>query len=82
MNVAKLMLKELYDRVRLQGYDLVLNDNLIQLLVEKGFDPKFGARPMQRVISDLVEEKIARKIIAGEAKVGGTIVIDANDLQN
>ncbi len=81
MNVAKLMLKELYDRVRLQGYDLVLNDNLIQLLVEKGFDPKFGARPMQRVISDLVEEKIARKIIAGEAKVGDTIVIDARDLQ-
>lgn len=81
IHVAKLLLKELYDRVRLQGYELVINDDLLTLIVEKGFDPKFGARPLQRAIENMVEEKIAQKIIAGEAKVGDTIVLGAEDLK-
>ncbi len=76
--IAGLMLKELYERVRFQGYELTINRDLIDLLVQKGYDPKFGARPMQRVIQNVVEEKIAQRIIGG-AKKGSVISLTAGD---
>ena len=78
-SIAGLMLKGLYDRVRSQGYELTLNRELMDLLVEKGYDPEFGARPMQRVIQDLVEEKIAQKIISGSVEKGQPITLTKED---
>jgi ATP-dependent Clp protease ATP-binding subunit ClpC len=76
--VAGLMLRGLYERVKSQGFELIVNRDLMDLLVKKGYDPQFGARPMQRVIQDVVEEKIAQRIIGGIAK-GSTISLTAAD---
>lgn len=77
--VAGLMLKSLYTRVRERGYELVITKDLIEVLVEKGYDPQFGAREMGRVIQDVVEEKIANLIISNEVKVGDTITLTKSD---
>ncbi|HMO77629.1 MAG TPA: ATP-dependent Clp protease ATP-binding subunit [Candidatus Paceibacterota bacterium] len=77
--IASLMLKGLYDRVREQGYEISLTHDLIDILVQKGYSPEFGARPMQRVIQDIIEEKIAKKIISGEAEKGSTISLSHSD---
>ncbi len=77
--VAGLMLKSLYERVKEQGYDLVINRDLMDLLVQKGYSPQFGARPMQRVIQNVIEEKIAKKIIGGEVVKGSTITLTKED---
>lgn len=76
--IAGLMLRGLYERVKTQGYELTINRDLMDLLVQKGYDPQFGARPMQRVIQNVIEEKIAQRIIGGAVK-GSTISLTAVD---
>jgi ATP-dependent Clp protease ATP-binding subunit ClpA len=80
--VAGLMLKSLYERVKQQGYELAVNRDLMDILVQKGYNPQFGARPMQRVIQNVIEEKIAQKIISGEATKGSTIDLTRLDFSD
>ena len=80
--IAGLMLKGLYERVKEQGYEINITRDLIDLLVQKGYSPEFGARPMQRVIQDIIEEKIAKKIISGEATKGSTITLARRDFSD
>jgi ATP-dependent Clp protease ATP-binding subunit ClpB len=72
-NVAKLMLQDLSKRMKEKGIELVVTDDLISVLMEKGSDAKFGARPMNRAIADLVEEKIAQGLISGTIKPGSEV---------
>ncbi len=78
-SVAQLMLGGLYHRVADKGYELAVTDDLMELLVQKGYSPEFGARPMQRVLQDVIEEKIAQKIISGVVHVGDTITLSGAD---
>ncbi|MEN9920256.1 MAG: hypothetical protein RL538_149 [Candidatus Parcubacteria bacterium] len=78
-HIARLMLGGLYARVKEQGYLLEVGDDLLTVLVEKGYSPEFGARPMQRVLQDVVEEKIAQKIISGVVVKGQTITLHKDD---
>lgn len=77
--VASLMLGELYTRIKERGYELKVGDDLLAILVKKGYHPEYGARPMQRVLQDVIEEKIAQKIIAGEVQKGDTISLLKED---
>jgi ATP-dependent Clp protease ATP-binding subunit ClpC len=77
--VANLMLKELYKRIEQKGYQLQVGEDLLTLLVEKGYHPEFGARPMRRVIQDVIEGKIATKIISGTVQKGDTISLTTAD---
>ncbi len=77
--IAGLMLKGLYERVKDRGYEIEINRDLMDILVEKGYSPQFGARPMQRVLQDIVEEKVAQKMISGEVQKGGTISLTRAD---
>ncbi len=78
-SVANLLLRDLYVRIKEQGYELSISTDLLEFLVEKGYNPEFGARPMQRVIQDLIEEKVAKKIIAGSVQRGDTIHLSRDD---
>jgi ATP-dependent Clp protease ATP-binding subunit ClpA len=77
--VANLMLKDLYKRIAQKGYELQVGEDLLQVLVEKGYHPEFGARPMRRVIQDVIEEKVAIKIISGDVQKGDTIQLTRSD---
>ncbi|MEK7639206.1 MAG: AAA family ATPase [Patescibacteria group bacterium] len=77
--VASLMLGELYTRIKERGYDLQVTKDLLEVLVQKGYSPEFGARPMQRVLQDIIEEKVAKKIIAGAVERGDTITLSKVD---
>lgn len=78
-DVASLMLAGLYKRIKERGYDLQISADLLKVLVQKGYSPEFGARPMQRVLQDVVEEKIAQKIIAKAVKRGEEIILTKDD---
>lgn len=78
-NVAALMLSGLHARVQAQGYDVQVTKDLLDILVEKGYSPEFGARPMMRVLQNVVEEKVAEKIISGLVKSGDTIILQRSD---
>ena len=77
--VASLMLGGLQERIKERGYELTVGDELMTLLVEKGYHPRFGARPMQRVLQDVIEEKVAQKIIAGSVQKGETLRLTRKD---
>lgn len=80
--IAGLMLGGLYERIKERGYELIINRDLIDVLVQKGYNPQFGARPMQRVLQDLIEEKIAQHIISGAVAQGGTISLSKADFSD
>jgi ATP-dependent Clp protease ATP-binding subunit ClpC len=75
VKIAKLMLNRLNQRLAKKELKLEINDQLINKVAELGYDPVFGARPMKRVIAEQIEDKIAQKILAGQAKKGETIKI-------
>ena len=47
--------------------------------MEKGFDPKFGARPLRRTIQNLVEDQLAEGLLNGKFQRGETVVVDFRD---
>jgi ATP-dependent Clp protease ATP-binding subunit ClpC len=76
--IAALMINKFKKRMRDKGIMIEATDGFISYLVGKGNDPKFGARPMNRAISEEVEKFVADKIISGDIKEGGKIVFDVD----
>ncbi len=60
---------------------LTLSDTAISMIVDKGYDPVFGARPLKRTIQQLLENPLSQKILAGEFLSGSTIHGDVKDEQ-
>ena len=77
--IAELMLKKLQKRLREKSINLVINDVLIQVLLAHGVDPDFGARPMTRAVQEVVEQRVAEKIIAGKILPGARLEFTAED---
>ena len=68
---------------RLAEHDLKLEttDAARELILDKGYDPEYGARPLRRAIVDLIEDPLSEKLLSGEIKAGDSVVLDAADGQ-
>jgi ATP-dependent Clp protease ATP-binding subunit ClpA len=77
--IAVQMLTKLKKRLFEQNIDLVINVPLIEAVLARGVDPEFGARPMSRAIQELVEQKVAEKIISGHVGTGSRVEFTAED---
>ncbi len=73
--VAGLMLKGVAKDLEKKGVGLRVEDAALETLVEIGFDPEFGARPMRRAIQDTVENKLAELILSGKLKRRDVVVL-------
>jgi len=73
--IIDLPLKELTDRMLELGYKINITAKLKDFLVEKGYDEKYGARPLNRAIQKYVEDPIAEKMLESELKEGDTLKI-------
>ncbi len=80
--VAGLMLRRLVWRMKEKGMTFIVNDALLDFLVKKGRDPKFGARPLNRAIQDTIEQRIAEGIIDGSYRAGSTIEFTLEQLHS
>jgi ATP-dependent Clp protease ATP-binding subunit ClpC len=78
--VARLSLQKLEKRLKEQSLELVINDDIVNFLVQKGSDPQFGGRSINRAIQNEIEDIIARKIVSGQAKPGSKIEIKKEEL--
>ncbi|MBL7962548.1 MAG: ATP-dependent Clp protease ATP-binding subunit [Flavobacteriales bacterium] len=76
--IIDLELGHLYKRVSELGYDLKLTDEAKDFLVEKGYDEKFGARPLKRAIQKFIEDPMAEEIINQGIEEGDKITIGLN----
>jgi ATP-dependent Clp protease ATP-binding subunit ClpA len=78
--VGKFML-EVKDQIKDKGIRLKITDEAVDWLVEKGFDRKMGARPLQRVIDKEIKRPLAKLMLFGDLKNGGSLVIDSKEDQ-
>jgi ATP-dependent Clp protease ATP-binding subunit ClpB len=76
--IVGVQLKHLRRRLSDRGLSLKLSDAAMKLLVDDGFDPQFGARPLKRLIQQRIENPIARRILQNEFVTGDTIEIDVH----
>ncbi len=77
-NIADILLKNLDKRLKKQlNISLSWDKKALELLVKEGYDPNFGARPLKRVISRLVETELSKKIILGEVPEGSHAELSA-----
>ena len=56
-----------------------ITDAAKEILIEKGYDEKYGARPLRRVIQNLIEDRLAEEILVGNIQKGMDVRIDAKD---
>ena len=77
--IVDLMVKELSDRLANQELSLELTDAAKQMVVDNGYDPVYGARPLKRYLQNYVETLTAKKILSGDVHAGDTIVLDVKD---
>lgn len=74
--IVTLMTKKLIDRCKSQmDIELVIRDSAKLLVVEKAYNPKFGARPLRRMIQTEIEDKLAEEVLSGKIKRGSTVTI-------
>ena len=74
--IVTLMLKDLTDRCKKQmGITLIVRDSVKNYIVEKAYQPKYGARPLRRKIQNEIEDKLAEEILDGKVKKGSKVIV-------
>merc|ERR1712025_630023 len=76
--IADIMLKDVVERALEKEIRLEITERFKDRLVEEGFNPSFGARPLRRAIIRLVEDSMAEKILGGDVKEGDSVILDIN----
>jgi len=75
--IVEFEIAQVQGRLKEQGVSIELTAGAKDFLIEKGFDPMYGARPLKRTISRFLEDSLAQEIISGHFKEGSSIVVDA-----
>jgi len=79
MKIVGKFLLELKNMVKEKGVQISVSDEALDYLVDKGFDPKMGARPLQRVIDKDIKRPLSRSLLFGDLKDGGVVTINIVD---
>jgi ATP-dependent Clp protease ATP-binding subunit ClpC len=77
--IVELMMKRLRDQMVEHEAAIELTDGAKELLVEKGYDPAMGARPLRRAIQRHIEDPLADFVLGRSLKPGSTILVDRKD---
>ena len=77
--IVEIDLADLYERVKENGYSVELTNSAKEFIIENGYDTKYGARPLKRVIQSHVEDLIAEAYIENKIKEGDHLVITCKD---
>ena len=77
--IIDIELKGLFGRINEMGYSIHISESAKDFLLEKGWDPNFGARPLKRAIQKYIEDELAEEIIRSSLHKGDDILIDTED---
>ena len=77
-SIIDIELNKLVERVKLLEYNLILTETAKEHIVEKGYDPDYGARPLKRAIQKYIEDPITEEIIASNPEKGSALTLDYN----
>jgi ATP-dependent Clp protease ATP-binding subunit ClpC len=76
--ILELMLTKVVEKIEAQEYKIEFTKEAKSLLVEEGFDPNYGARPLQRTIQRTLEDPLAEEMLRGKVEKNKIIVVDAD----
>ena len=77
--IIALIIKDINRRLADKELSIRISDSAQQFIVENGYDPIYGARPLKRYIQKYVETLAAKLILADEVRTGDTILIELNE---
>ncbi len=77
--IIDLLLKDLSQRIKENGYNLEISGKARQLIMKEGYEPAYGARPLKRAIQKLVEDTVSEEILKKTVLPGDTILVDEEE---
>ncbi len=77
--IAEIMLQEVFARLDEKGIKLSVTDAFKERLVEEGYNPSYGARPLRRAVMRLLEDSLAEEVLSGRIKDGDNALVDIDD---
>lgn len=78
-HIAEIMLQEVFARLQDKGIKLDVTDAFKERLVEEGYNPSYGARPLRRAVMRLLEDSLAEEVLSGRIKDGDKALVDIDD---
>ena len=79
LTIVDLEIKKVCNRIKTKEIHLVLDEKAKDLLIEKGYDPQYGARPMRRAVERYLEDPMAEEILRGSIKAGDSATVSAEN---
>ena len=77
--IAYILLSSLKKRLAVLGVSISISEQAMDLIIEKGYDDNYGARPLKRVIQRYIEDKLSEEILSGQLKENSTVSIEAEN---
>jgi ATP-dependent Clp protease ATP-binding subunit ClpC len=77
--IADIMLREVFNRMKEKGILLSVTEAFKERLVEEGYNPSYGARPLRRAVMRLLEDSLAEEFLSGRLKEGESALVDVDD---
>ena len=74
--IASLIVDNLVGRLAKNGYKLSVSDAAKDMVIEKGSDAQYGARPLRRAVQRMIEDELSERILKGEFAIGDEIDVD------
>ena len=78
-DIAEIMLREVFSRISEKGIKLSVTDAFKERLVEEGYNPSYGARPLRRAVMRLLEDSLAEEVLSGRIKDGDIALVDIDE---
>ena len=79
LRIVELMFKEVGEEAAAKGLSISFTDAVKDFILEKGYDSKYGARPLRRTIQKHIEDELTEQFFLGRLKPGSSIVVDVED---
>jgi ATP-dependent Clp protease ATP-binding subunit ClpC len=79
LTIIDLEIKKVLDRIKTKDIRLTVDDKAKDFLIEKGYDPQYGARPMRRAVERYLEDPMAEEILRGNIKPGDTALVSVDN---
>jgi ATP-dependent Clp protease ATP-binding subunit ClpC len=80
--ITRLMLKRVQNQLREHNLTLEITDEACDLLAKRGYDPAYGARPLRRIITNLIEDPLSEGVLEGRFRSGDRVLVDVATLDN
>jgi ATP-dependent Clp protease ATP-binding subunit ClpC len=77
--IAEIMLKEVFDRISQKGIELAVTDRFKARLIDEGYNPAYGARPLRRAVMRLLEDSLSEEVLSERLQSGDAAVVDVDE---